>query len=403
MISSRQLIKIILNISYWPLYSISTVTPKSKNTWVFSSWQGLTFSDNPKHLYNYIINHRKEINAVWITKDRKLASQLRNDGVNAFYFASVRGIYYQCTSSAAFFTHHQNTEFFSPLLSKGTKLIQLWHGTPLKKIHLDTPEHKKSAISGRKNLTDKLFPWRRDLWEFVISPSEEVSMNLSSAFAGNNIVLTGYPRNDKISQSCRLPVSSCAKKIIYMPTFRGKNSTRDSDSEINRIFLQSGFLIPEIDNRLREQGLELIIRLHPSNKLDRSYSDAIEKSTSIKISPSHEDIYEKLEEFDYLITDYSSIAFDFILSGKPIIHAGFDIERYISNSRELYYPFKDICLTPEIKNWKDIFTFIENTEKKGVSIEYATKYRDLAKRSNKFFDGKSSNRIYIKVLETINH
>lgn len=228
-----------------------------------------------------------------------------------------------------------------------------------------------------------------------------INRNLSTAFAGNKLIVTGYPRNDRITARRPSDPIFNTRKLVYMPTFRGENSTEDSDSRINRLLFESGFNISEIDKFLLKRNLELTIRLHPSNKLNTTNLMAIERTTTIKVSPPEIDIYDIINDFDILITDYSSIVFDFILSGKPIIHTEFDLHEYITDSRELYYSFDDICLTPEITRWSEVFGFIDKIESHGLSTEYMRKYKNIAKDSNYFFDNNSSDRVYKSTLELI--
>lgn len=398
----KRVFKLLTSLACLPIYLLASLVPRSKRIWVFDAWQGKSFSDNPKQLFLYVRDNVDNIKPVWITKSKRLSAALKMSGINSCYYTSPSGIYYQLRAGAAFFTHHQNTEFVSFLFSRNTRLFQLWHGTPLKKIQLDTPEYQKNNASKTKKFLDFIFPWRRNNWAFVVSPSSFISEYLNSAFAGNRVVVTGYPRNDKI---CAGEINSNPRrvsKIIYMPTFRGVNSSQESNNAINKLLRSSGFKVDELNEFLEKRGAVLTLRLHPSNELDADYIGEISKSAYIKISTSGEDIYDVIDQYDILITDYSSIFFDFMLSGKPVIHAGFDLGEYLINSRALYQSYDSICLTPEISNWSDIMRFIDDVSCRGLSVEYVGRYKLLSSKCNDYHDACSSVRVVKYAMDALN-
>jgi len=401
MSSFKQFSKLLTNLACLPIYLAASLLPRSEKIWVFGAWQGKSFSDNPKQLYLYVRDNNKNIEPVWIAKTKKLSITLREKGINAYYHTSPSGIYYQLRAGAAFFTHHQNTEFLSFLFSRNTRLFQLWHGTPLKKIQLDIPEHQLNNASRTKKILAFIFPWRRNSWDFVVSPSSFVSGFLGTAFAGNKIVITGYPRNDKISigEICSRPKN--VNKIIYMPTFRGISSSRESNDAINQLLRHSGFNVEILDDFLKKRNSTLTLRLHPSNTLDNKYIEEISKCAHIEISTSGEDIYDVISKYDVLITDYSSIFFDFMLSGKPIIHAGFDLNEYLLESRALYQSYDSVCLTPEIRSWADIMRFIGQISSTGLSNEYIERYRLIANKHNDFQDNGASGRVTREAIKAL--
>lgn len=398
---SNQAFKLLLSLACLPIYLASSLIPKSKKIWIFSAWQGKSFSDNSKHLYLYVKDNNKEINPIWITKSKNLAMTLNTRGINAFYYKSAEGIYYQLRAGAAFFTHHQNEEFLSFLLSRKTALFQLWHGTPLKKIQLDIPDYQKPSRRIKKKILNIIFPWRRDKWDFVVSPSSAVSAHLSTAFAGNRIVITGYPRNDKIRIGTINSDPIRIHKVIYMPTFRGVNLSRESNDSMNKLLRSSGFEVKTLDQFFSSRNATLTLRLHPSNTLDKEFIGEISKCTHIKISTSDEDIYDLIDQYDALITDYSSIFFDFMLSGKPVIHAGFDLDTYLLDSRALYQSYDSVCLTPEIDNWTDIMKFIDQMSFTGLPSEYIEHYKLICNKHNYFRDNMSSARVAFSAMQAL--
>ncbi|PSU54730.1 hypothetical protein CTM80_20390 [Photobacterium phosphoreum] len=119
------------------------------------------------------------------------------------------------------------------------------------------------------------------------------------------------------------------------------------------LFDRYGFDISFIDEVLSNSNIELTIRVHPANSPSSELSNKIALSTSIKVSLVS-DIYEEIDNYDVLITDYSSIMFDFAITKRPIIFAPFDIERYLLKDRELYIKYEDIVGNDFSRSWNDI-------------------------------------------------
>ncbi|WOL29970.1 CDP-glycerol glycerophosphotransferase family protein [Pseudomonas fragi] len=384
--------KIFTSALLWPLYITTLLTPKSPIIWVFGAWGGRSFSDNSKYLYLHVQKNNRTINPVWITKSRNLQHELNLQGINAHYFISFLGIYYQLRASAAFFTHHQSYDFLGGSIAPQTKRYQLWHGTPLKKILWDDEMYSKRENTLKAKLIRKTLPWLQNKSTLVISASPCVSANLKTAFR-SKVSVTGYPRNDSIDPGSISGAKRDIKKIIYMPTFRGVNSTASSNLMLNNILISSGFDVNIIDRNLSACDATLTLRLHPSNKLSEELKASIESSINIALDESGQDIYALLNQYDVLISDYSSIVFDYMLSGRPVIHAGFDSEEYVKTSRSLYHPYSSICLTPEIRNWTDVFAFIQSIQSSGLSAEYIEKYNTILTSSNYYRDQDSCKRI----------
>ncbi len=130
-----------LSILIRPIFFLfSTIIPKNKKIWVFGAWFGMKYADNSKYLYKYVTANHKEIIAVWVCKDKRLVNELRNSHINAYYYCSLLGIWYQCRAGFIFVTHAIYSDLNTYCISPLTKRIQLWHGIPLKKIGYDDPD-----------------------------------------------------------------------------------------------------------------------------------------------------------------------------------------------------------------------------------------------------------------------
>ncbi len=324
--------------------------PKSNNVWVFGSWYGKSYSDNSKYMYKYVSSINGNIVPIWITKDKSQVSKLRLEGVNCFYYKSIKGICYQLRSKVAFVGHSIPSDLNSYCISLNTVRVQLWHGMPLKKIGFDDAIYTSSNLFVRKFPT--LFSFlTNNRFDLVMSCGEVCSKLFSSAFniSADKIYITGFPRNDVFFPSV-LESQKCYK-IIYMPTFRG-----DSGDDFD-LFERFNFKFDIFDKFFEDESIELTIRTHPANKPSENILQKIELSKNIFIS-NVDDVYNEINRYDCLITDYSSIMFDFSISNKDILFAPFDIEEYVRNDREFYFDYSDICDGLYCKDWDELLCSI---------------------------------------------
>jgi len=111
------------------------------------------------------------------------------------------------------------------------------------------------------------------------------------------------------------------------------------------------------------------------------------------------DIYPLVKETDILITDYSSIYFDFLILDRPIIFAPFDIEQYVKSDRALYYDYYDVTPGPKAKNWPEVFRQIEEEIQED---HWKTKRNIICHRFNKYVDNKSSERVFKVIQDLLN-
>lgn len=388
---------------HWPIYLISPLIPKDDNIWIFSSWLSKTYSDNPKHLFKYIIEEHPEIKAYWITKDKDLHRELKSLGIPSFYIYSLKGVITQAFAGVAVFSHNDASEFIPAMTSKRTKRIQLWHGTPLKKIGAQAKSEFAKKHPHLHHLRDLIYPWLlKENYDLTIASSKEVATKIDTAFCTKKTAVTGYPRNDTININSIDRWSSTIKNIIYMPTFRGKPSSLESKNKTNSVVLEHLLLYKdELSDWFISNDINLVLKLHPSLKATDELINEIESLPWISFYSGPDDFYDIINQFDALITDYSSIFFDYMLCGKPVFHMAFDLDEYLESSRELYYEYNDLALTPYLKSWKDLTQLLDSIFKSGLDKCYIVKYNNILNKFNQFQDNKSSERVFQQIIELI--
>ncbi|PMO99175.1 hypothetical protein BCS96_10265 [Vibrio breoganii] len=375
----------------WFFYFISFCVRKNKKIWVFGAWHGQKYADNSKFLFEYCNSLNDDNTYVWITSNSKILNDLNNNDYLVFHERSLKGIYYQLISGTVFITHSVHADLFGPCINGGTKIVQLWHGLALKKIMFDTPK----LVSNKKRMIDFVFPFLNHRYDYVVSSSEETSDIFQSAFRieKSNIICSGLPRNDAFFKvnSGNSDSNEEKYKIIYMPTLRNKNGISVD------LFEGFGFDVKKYDDIFGRENIELYIRMHPMNTPPRKIVSSINNATNIHIS-HEDDIYDSISNYSCLITDFSSIYLDFILTDKPIIFAPFNFEEYIEEERNLYYDYDEVTYAPYCYDWNQVVDRV--IEVKNTS--HITENMQLLRRKFHLYkDGYSSSRLHKKISDIL--
>jgi CDP-glycerol glycerophosphotransferase (TagB/SpsB family) len=371
-------VRIIRYLIYFinlPMYYISYLFPKNKNVWIFGAWFGEKYADNSKALFEFVNKHDEKIVAIWLTQSKTVFKELKQKGLNVYYTYSLFGYYYSAIARYVFVTTgmHDVNRFVS---SNNIK-VQLWHGTPLKKIMNDDKlivNKKKSSYA----LKQIFFPFNAVRYQYLLSSSENINNNLISAFGNkiDNIIVKGYPRNDML-----FAVNNKEKTITFLPTHRG-----EGQGSIQNIF--QSFDSKEFNNFLEKKSCRLLIKPHfyDLNNI------TLQTTEYINILKDDINLYQLLSNTDILITDYSSVYFDFLLLDRPIIFTPFDFKEYISKDREMYYDYDKVTPGPRCGDWNEVMHEIE----KLVNGEdnYSNERMKINNYFNKYKDGESSRRVY---------
>lgn len=335
-------------IKYWcqllllPLYGLSLLFPRNKNIWVFGSTFGRRFADNPKYFYLYLSEQKADkIKAIWISKNKDVVKFLTDNKRKAYYLYSFLGIWYCLRAKVYLFDNYSKDICFT--LSGGAIKINLWHGIPLKKIQKD---NKFDKVRNPRNIKERLTWYPRRISDekpshYVLTTSQFLKPIFASAFHTERVLVCGYPRNEvlineHIENILEKSESQLLKKledqgknykiVLYMPTFR--------DSETKFFDIIS---IKEFEDYLIKNNMIFCVKLHPKSRLQKEFQEAV--GSGIVMIDSQADPYPLLKLADILVTDYSSIYFDFLLTQKPIVFFPYDFKEYLMESRELYFDY----------------------------------------------------------------
>jgi len=340
---------------YWgglfllPIYWVSFLFPRSKKIWLFGSTFGRRFADNPRYLYIYLNEYNrnaenKEIRPIWISKNKEIISQLKNKGYEAYYAHSMKGIWFSLRGKVYFFDNYSKDISF--WLSGGAKKINMWHGIPLKKIQHD---NIFDSFRHPKNWKEKIKNYPRNISDekpshYILTTSQLLEPIFSSAFQTEHVLVCGYPRCQTMKDSSfhafitqleqetldRIhgSLETNEKMVYYMPTFRNSEEQFFNVMDLEKFHVF-----------LKKEGITFCVKLHPKSKLREKFKE-LEGEQIIIIDPDT-DPYVFLKMADVLVTDYSSIYFDYLLMDRPIVFFDYDLEEYKGNSREMYFDYEE--------------------------------------------------------------
>ena len=342
------------------------------STWVFSSSFNTKFNYNSKYLFEYVIKNELGITPIYVVNDDNLRSQLKTKYGDQYFVEtkSFKGIKRVLNSGVWFTSAGMPVYGFS--LNKKRIIINLWHGVPLKKINL-----MENNISIYRKIFFKYFFSKN--YTYILTTSKNLVNIMKKSFGVNDekIKVLGQPRNDKIFSisnprevlnSLYSDLPSYKKIILYAPTFRENSGTV--------FFPFTDFCQTDLDKYLEENDLIIFIRCHQleTNNLGGSISNRIRLINEDKV----EDVMDIINIFDLLITDYSSMYIDFLLTEKPILFLPYDKEEYIKK-RGLNFEYDSVTPGPKPK------TFIDFKNEIIVLLNNNNYYMLERKKMNLFF------------------
>jgi len=349
---------------------------------LYESFGGKGFSDNPYALFNQMIVHPsfRKWKFIWVLNDKENLPKKYRGNKSIICVKRNSDLYLRYLSSSKVLIN--NAVFPTYFIKKKEQVyINTWHGTPWKTLGNDNP--MQSGNTARNFMQA----------DYLISPNAYTSNILINRYGINGLFQgelfeSGYPRIDSmltISNNSKdnikkiLNIHNNKPIVLYAPTYKGfwKNPN-----------IESNQIIEYLDT-FKSENYNLIFRGHYFTE-----ENLLSRDLGVTVAHHHIDTCELLSVVDILITDYSSILFDFLPLNNPIFLFIPDYDTY-KKERGLYLDVDQIPATP----YKDIYELKQNIEK---SIKDSTKYR----RSNvtgieKFIpyeDGNSSKRVIDKLI-----
>lgn len=374
------------------LYRLSVkLLPINKNIILFESNLGRNYTGNPKAIYEEMIRQGldRKYSCYFVmehpeTKIPGAARTVKRTRLKYFYLFAVAGTWVCDTRLPKYIIKRPECTY-----------IQTWHGTPLKKLALDMDTVHMAGEKGIENYK-KNFYNNAQTWDYLISQNQFSTEIFRRAFAfGKEMLEIGYPRNDvlfaknnekdirEIKKNLGIPLDK--RVILYAPTWRDNEFYGKGKYKFN----------PPLDfNALRDSlgdDTVMIVKYHylVMDQIDWSPYQGFIYSCDLSY-----DISDLYLVSDMMITDYSSVMFDYSLLKRPMLFFCYDLEEYKDTLRGFYFDFLAEAPGPITQTTEELITSIKNYDPEF----YREKQDAFYRKYNHADDGHASEKV-VKLIQ----
>ncbi|MFD6950593.1 CDP-glycerol glycerophosphotransferase [Nocardiopsis sp. TSRI0078] len=355
---------------------------------LFDTYTGRQYSDSPQSVYAELRGRERwaDYPMSWLVADGQV--RLPDDLVpvrhrgREYYEALARSRYLVTNSRQPAWFHRRPDQV----------VVQTWHGSMLKRIGFDVENIRGKS----RDYFDKL-AWETRQWDYLVSPSPWATPILRSAFRFEGEILeTGYPRNDiffapdrdAIAERTRrlLGLPEGKKVVLYAPTWRDdKYYTRGKHKLDLHLDLQRMY------DKLGDDHV-LLVRRHP-RVVD---SVPVVGEGFVHDVSLYPEIMELFLITDVLVTDYSSMMFDFANTGRPMLFFTYDLEGYRDNLRGFYFDFEETAPGPLLTGSDEVVEALLDIDE--VAARSGAAYRAFVERFCPLDDGHAAARVVDRVF-----
>lgn len=413
----RKIMRKLMYLYRRTIYFLQTLSVRmDEKTIVFETFSGKSYSDNPRAIYEYMIGSEefKGYSYIWIFKEPDRYRNLeRNDDTRLVRYGSR-----ECNRALAvskyWIFNYRALDHWIP--GKDQVYVQCWHGTPLKRLGYDI-EKSDNAMNSQTEIRDK---YKKDSarFKYLLSPCRFATerfisaWNLHEAGREDAIIELGYPRNDFLVNHSKEDVQRIRERqglggedrriVLYAPTWRDNQH----NSEIGYTYENK----VDFDYLRRELGKEYIILFRAHYLVTNSF-DFDEYAGFVYDVSDVDDINELYVISDMLVTDYSSVFFDYAILEKPMIFYMYDLKEYRDEVRGFYLGLDELPgrivtdekeLVIEVKNMWDKRNLgnemMEEDEAREEASGLSGEYEAFNRRFNYLNDGSASERLVRGVI-----
>ena len=359
---------------------------------LFECMLGRNYSGNPKGIYEEMVRQGldKKYRIFWVFEEPDQmqiignAKKLKRNRLEHLKYLCKAKVWVFDTRQPGFVVKRPETTY-----------IQTWHGTPLKKLGLDMDDVQMAGNKGIESYKANFWANSRR-WDYLIAQNQYSSDIFKNCFDfKKNMLDIGYPRNDtlihnnnkeyidKLKEKHGIPKDK--KVVLYAPTWR------DNQSMGKGKYIFNPFLNFDVLKRNVEDEYVFILKYHYliASELDWSRMEGF-------IYDIKEDIQELYLMADILMTDYSSVMFDYSILKRPMIFYTYDLDDYCDN-RGFYFDFLEEAPGPFVRNTDGLISVLKDHD----FAQYKEKYDAFNKKYNSWDDGKASEKIVEIIKETM--
>ncbi|WP_281677007.1 bifunctional glycosyltransferase family 2 protein/CDP-glycerol:glycerophosphate glycerophosphotransferase [Eggerthia catenaformis] len=350
---------------------------------VFESFRGASYSDTPKYIYEYLAkNYPGEYEFVWVLNDKSYTLPYEGQIVKRFsrkyaYYMGIAKYFVFNTRQPLWFRKREEQIF-----------LETWHGTPLKRLAFDQEEVTAASPSYKTQ-----FYRQKQEWDFLIAANKFSSDVFRSCFMYDGPMLeTGYPRNDllkdpdrdeitiELKKKCGIPLSK--RTILYAPTWRDDeyygNGSYKFQIKLN------------LEMMKKELGDEYVVILRTHYYIADNIDLTGLEDFAYNLS-KYDDVTEIYLMSDILITDYSSVFFDYAGLRRPMLFFTYDLDKYRDILRGFYIDMEKELPGPLVYTTEEVINRIKSIDE--MNKEYASRYDAFYERFCCWEDGYAAKRV----------
>lgn len=339
--------RLYLFLKGFPYSLVSLLYKRDKTLCIFSSFHNNKFDSNSKYLFLYMLRNNPEYEIKFVVNDPELRNKLAIKYGNHFLDTNNHTGKMKALSASYWFVSALELPVSGFFMRFRRIVVHLGHGSPLKNV----------------GLLEKNIKFIKKLYYYIIRTNISCSLASSESlrtvvqtFLGisrKRVLLSGQPRNDQLFE----PVSNEpilnqeGFKVLYAPTWR-----HYSDTEL---FPFKDFSLDKLLAMLKERNIHMFLRIHPN--FEHTVNKELLGNDYIHMfsGTAYPEISDYLNSFNCLITDYSSIFFDFILLRRPVLFLPYDLQEY-EDKVGFALPFEEYTPGPKPKSLDEFLIELDN-------------------------------------------
>lgn len=359
---------------------------------MFESFHAKQYSDNPRAIYEYMKENHKDYHLLWSVD--KQAIKLFDD-FQVPYIRRFTLRWFLTFPRAEYWVNNVRLPGWMPKPTS-TIYIQTWHGTPLKKLGLDIEEIHMPGT--KTNAYKENFVRESQKWDYLISPNPYTTEIFKRAFHyGGKFIESGYPRNDVLSNPSeelvkelkrKLGIDAEKKVMLYAPTWRDNEFYKKGKYKFSFQF--------DLENWKNEFGDEWVLLTRMHYLVAENFNFSAHEGSVYDVS-SYPDIRDLYLISDLLITDYSSVFFDYAILNRPIVFFMYDLIIYRDQLRGFYIDIEQEAPGPIVQTEKELFTSIKEIQQSDVQADLT--FSTFKNKYSSLEDGHATKRVVEAFLQ----
>ncbi len=376
----------LLRSAYYPLQQRWPL----RDAVLFVSWKGKQCGDNPLGIAAELRRRGDDREHIWAVNDWSVATP-----DNARVVLRGTEEYYEALARSRYVIANDDMD---AVFSKrdGQVYVQTWHGTPLKKIGFDV--ERPQFISGSRYF-DQL---ANDVakWDLLLSPNPFSTQVMRRAFRyDGEITDSGYPRNDILLSGDAAGVAATVRQRLGLPA--GKRVVLYAPTWRDNQYYASGryrfdFRL-DLERAWQELGDDHVVLFRGHHHMADDVPAGSRPGFAVNVT-GYPDISELFLVSDVLVTDYSSVMFDFAATGRPMLFFTYDLEQYRDDLRGFYFDFAAEAPGPLLATSDEVLAAIGNID--SAAAQYRGAYQKFTEKFCPLDDGKAGARACDRIFKS---